>query len=79
MTDKKADLITAEQLHDAAYLVAKQESWQDTGLAENAVEEFLGTSTFTPPMDEVAISYGILIGVMSVKAKDSERSDDNGN
>jgi hypothetical protein len=80
MTDNNDDaLITTAHLHEAAYLVEKLLTDDQAGLSIDAIPRFIASSTFDPPMEKVALSYGILVGVLAVKMKNSERSIDDGN
>jgi len=70
--------ITDEHLHSAASLAATMTNFEQSGLEENAVQEFIDDSEFHPPMDAVSLAYGILVGVLAVKVKNSERNGDSG-
>lgn len=75
MSDDK--LISTEHLHTAASLAAMATYEEQGGFEKDAIFGFIDSSTFHPPMDSQSLAYGILVGVLAVKARD-ERNDDDG-
>jgi hypothetical protein len=71
-------LITQEHLHTAASLAAMMRDFEESGLEQDAVQEFIDDSEFHPPMEAISLAYGILVGVLAVKVKNSERNGDSG-
>jgi hypothetical protein len=68
MTDK---LITEDHLHEAASLAAMMTSEERVDFEHDAIQNFIDGSTFHPPLDGMAIAYGIVIGRLAVKVRDS--------
>jgi hypothetical protein len=64
-------MITSEQLHDAADIVALRTSYPE----DAQIEEFISESVFDnyPKMDEASLAFGICIGivVMSLPVSDN--------
>jgi hypothetical protein len=69
MTDKL--LINAEHLHEAASLAAMMPSPERAGFDGDAIGEFIDGTTFHPPLDDMSVAYGILIGKLVVDVRDS--------
>jgi hypothetical protein len=60
-------MLTADNLHDAADEVAAMNRTEEVGIPTIEAMKFNNDSAFHPPMDKVAIMYGIMIGIQAMK------------
>lgn len=70
MTD---DLITEEHLHEAASLVSMMSREDRVDFEYDAIQNFIDGSNFHPPLDGMSVAYGIVVGRLATKVRDSRK------
>lgn len=63
------DFITADDLHAAADKVGMQTSYAENSMEEGSLIAFAENAVFHPPLDPLAVGYGVMVGIRAALDK----------